>query len=164
MTPACPQKKWRTRHLLPLEMCVFAHLCALSYAAAFGGGALRRILTESGQEYEWVALMCAVGLSGLIVTATEWFWGRRWENGQLHMQMTLRKWLMFGSMFSWLHAFYMLVVVAHAPLSSLTLTAPLMAGFSAWCWWMNYRTETLLDPRVNTSRLEERLHVDRNSW
>ena len=164
MTPACPPKKWRTRHLLPLEMCVFSHLLALSYAVAFGSGPLRRILTDSGQQQEWVAFMGIVGFAGLVVTVCEWFFGSRLENGTLHRHMTVRKWLSFAAMVAWLHAFYQIVIVAQAPMSSLSLTAPLMAGFSYWTWWINYRTETLLDPKINTERLEQRLDSQRHSW
>ncbi len=157
-------RRWRTRHLLPLEMCVFAQLCALSYAVAFGSGPLRRILTDSGQQNEWIIFMGAVGVVGLLVTVGEWLFGANLENGALHRHMTVRKWLSFAAMFAWLHAFYQVVIIAKAPLSSLSITAPLMAGFSYWAWWVNYRTETLLDPKINTKNLEARLDSQRNSW
>ncbi len=158
-------RKWRTRHLLPLEMCVYAHLLVVSYAGAFGSGNLHAMLHAEQSADDWFIVSGPIALLGLCIALYEWFMGCGWENKKLLHWTTLRKWIAFGSMFSWSYAWFAVITLPYGyQITSIVIGSPIMAAFSFWCWWVNYRTETLLDPRINTKGLEAKLDSNRNSW
>ncbi len=158
-------RRWRTRHLLPLEMCVYAHLFVVSYAGGFGSGNLHAMLRAAKSDDDWFLVSGPIALAGFAVAIYEWFFGGGWNDLKLLHWTTLRKWLAFGGVFSWSYAWYSVITLPHGyQITSIIIGAPIMAIFAFWCWWVNYRTETLLDPRINTKRLEAKLDSERNSW
>lgn len=159
------EKRYATRYLLPLEMCVALQLLAMAVAGSWNGSALWTTLLLSGDNLTWTLVIGAIGSAALGVAAWEWLCGREWVNGRLRMVLIARKWLSLLTLLVWSYAvFVMWTAPAGWRMVEVMLAAVPMAAFAAWSWWVNYRTECVLDPTLKTTTLERNLETRRPCW
>lgn len=158
------EKRFKTRYLLPLEMCVGLHLFCMGVAGSWNGGAVREAVEASGSPAVWTAVMVALGLAALLVAMLEWFGGALWENGTLRRVLNARKWLSLLAAIAWSFAVYTMLRPETDGLIYVILASVPMSGFALWSWWVNYRTECVLDPSLKTSQLERELEAKRAHW
>lgn len=155
--------KHRTRHLLPLEMLLACVLVILGVTGGFGRGALAHALQARGENGVWAAILLTLGIVWLSTALIEWCAGQGWEEAELRAAIWIRMWCAFFGGGSWAIVGYVLLEARGIAGSLLVLSmlAPVHMIFCAWSWWINYRTETLLDPNLDTSRLERKLENSR---
>lgn len=162
--PAARPLKHRTRHLLPLEMCLASLVIILGLSGGISHGALYRALEVRGETWTWLFLLSSAGSVWFSSAMTEWFFGQRWEEPRLRVAIWIRMWGAFLAAGAWVICLYVLIEshgVMGRSLVFYAMMSPVMAIFCGWCWWVNYRTETMLDPTLDTVALERRLDAQR---
>lgn len=158
------EKRFATRHLLPMEMLMFWHLGCLGFAGSMPGSTIYHAISVVGPNLVWTVTMAGVAIVGLTTSATEWFAGRCWDNAALRKSLIVRKWSALFCGIAWAFCFYTMVLPTGWKLPYLMMASIPMVMCSAWSWWENYRTEYVLDPTVRTSRLEQHLAARRSHW
>lgn len=159
------EKRFATRYLLPLEMAVALQLLVIAAAGSWPDSALHNVLALTAENGLWTVGIGMIGLVGLCLSAWEWMCGVRWVNGQLRRVLWGRKWVSAMAVFAWSYALYTMLKAPEGwRMVEIVLESVPFAGFSIWSWWVNYRTECVLDPTMQTSRLERDLEAKRGSW
>lgn len=154
--------KIASRLFLPLELgCGYA-MMSWGLAGWVGGGALFRDLAAAGRNLEWGLILCGFALAHMAVAATEWQFGRRWENRRLESWVRARCVLSFVGVIVWLYMLYFIGTAANPELSfALWVQAPGGMFFTAWSWVGNYKVLCMLDPRIQTEGLQRTMRLER---
>lgn len=169
--PVARPVKHRTRHMLPLEMCLAVMVLIVGIIGGLGHGSLAHALEALGNGTHsnnviWLALLLGIGMTWLNTAFLEWMLGYTWSPGALRLAIWMRMWSAFLATGAWLLCGYVLAESKGFGMSLLlfTLLVPPMVVFNGWCWWVNMRAATIMDPTLNTERLEHRLESQRTRW
>lgn len=160
-------KKMRSRYLLPMEMVAFAVLTVLGLRGGFGQGYLHSLLERPGdaEPWSWLLSVGLIGIFGMLVSASEWWFGMGWDNGRLRRIIYTRMWLSGLAVVMWLYAVYEVALIQDRwMMLSVVWSAIAVCPFHSWSWWVNYRTHCILNPKMRTSHLENRLETHRPRW
>lgn len=146
--------KVASRFLLPVEMILALHLLAWAYSGGLSHGGFYRVLEHRGENAVWLGVLGGTGLLLLTVACWEWLRGRKWSVVLVYKSVTLRCFLSFISIVSWVYALYtVLHFDVERAVMVLTVTAPVNALFSVWCFVENLKVRYALDDRHSTSTL-----------
>lgn len=158
-------ERFRSRYLLPLEMCLAVQLVAIAMSGSMGNGVLHRLVAARDDPMTWGLVMGTIGFAWFCSAAIEWVFGKDWQGGVVAVSIWMRKWMSLAAMVSWSYITYTMVMAPEGlKVFAVFLIAPVMTLFSIWAWWVNARTETLLDPRLKTHGLEKSLEHRRLHW
>lgn len=152
------ENRLRSRHMLPMEMLASVALGLAGMSGAFPVGWLHVILERQGYALGWGLGLMPIAVAAFVVSATEWFWGSRWENGHLRFSIFARWWLSLLSAVAWLIVLYMMATITQ-PVTSMVITAITFMPFHFWSFWVNLRVHTALDPTKSTERLKQRMRA-----
>lgn len=163
--PEARAVKFRTRYLLPLEMLLAFMVFTLGISGGFGHGPLSVVLRARGEVYTWAILLGLIGTVWLCAAVIEWIFGLRWNASELRVAIWIRMWSAFLGVVAWVICGYVLVDAGHAGrILTYMMLAPAATLFCGWCWWVNYRTEVMMDPSLDTRALERRMEQRNASW
>lgn len=150
--------KFRSRYLLPMEMALAVVVFVLGIGGAFGHGRLSALLAARQDTLEWALVLGGAGAVWLAVAVAEWFLGLSWEIEKIRIAVRLRMICSGAACVGWLLCGYVLADGGRGGqyLVFIMLTPPMFA-LCVWSWYVNYRTDCLLDPNLDTTKLEKRL-------
>lgn len=157
--------KHATRYLIPVELLVYAMLFVLALGGAFGSGLLHETLLDRDESVTWFLVIGSISLTAFGVSLSEWLWGSDWEDRQLRRWLILRKWAALLGMVICSYALFTMIQTPRGlHVFVVAWGAAVMGVFLGWSWWVNFRAETVLDPKLPTSHLEDTLASRRTRW
>lgn len=149
--------KSATRFLLPTEIFLAAISLTWAAGAIFGVGPWWKTTLITGAATSWGKWTMAFALAHLLIAGAEYAIGRGWHDTFIRWSCEARYTLAWLVMSCWVVSILARVFEQAPTAVTLSMQTGIIILGNALVIWHNGRTKTILDPNIQTQRLQSRM-------